>query len=545
MQPQAVDEQDGRAGPGVDGPAPSPAVLTTGALPAHGPPASRRDDAGRLVSGVSARDTIAGLDWPALAEDLDTTGCALTPPIIDAAACRDTWPASTSGRSGSGSTVDMARHRYGSGQYRYFAIPLPRAVADAAGRVLAAPAADRPGLGGTAGSGAPGPTAWTTGSPPATPPGRTAPTPLLLRYGPGDWNALHRDLYGDLVFPSRSSSASTRRHGLHRRGVPAGRAAPVGPVRGTAVTVRAGPGAGVHHPRPARPLGPGLVGGRRAPRGQHRALRPAADARPGVPRRRLTAGCPRAAAAEVRLVLVVGLVARRQQVAGGARAVARPAARSTTAARPARRSAPGRAAAGRPASAAARSGRLAGAIGVGLGQRRHRPPQVDGLGCSPALPAAAPRGCAGSVGRGRAHRRSSSVSSVSGRRPSATRSWSASRSASELDFGQHEVGDVALAGHDLLDPLVDGAGAHQPVRHDGAGLADAPRPVAGLVLDRRVPPAVVEHDVAGGGEVEAGAAGLERQHQRPGARRRPGTRRPCGRGRPGRGRRGSRRSARR
>ena len=110
---------------------------------------------------------------------------------------------------------------------------------------------------------------------------------------------------------------------------------------------------------------------------------------------------------------------------------------------------------------------------------------------------------------------------------------------------QHEVGDVALAGHDLLDPLVDGAGAHEAVRHDGAGLADAPRPVAGLVLDRRVPPAVVEHDVAGGGEVEAGAAGLERQHERARRPRRSGTRRPAGRGRRGRGRRGSRRSARR
>src|SRR5687768_9870069 len=55
---------------------------------------------------------------------------------------------------------------------------------------------------------------------------------------------------------------------------------------------------------------------------------------------------------------------------------------------------------------------------------------------------------------------------------------------------QDEVGDVALAGHDLLDPLVDGAGAHEAVRHDGAGLADAPRAVAGLVLDRGVPPAV-------------------------------------------------------
>ena len=86
---------------------------------------------------------------------------------------------------------------------------------------------------------------------------------------------------------------------------------------------------------------------------------------------------------------------------------------------------------------------------------------------------------------------------------------------------QHEVGDAALARDDLLDLLVDGAGAHQPVADDGLGLADAPRPVAGLVLDRRVPPPVVEHDVVGGGEVEPGAAGLERQHQRGRRRRTP------------------------
>src|SRR5205085_9641172 len=84
-------------------------------------------------------------------------------------------------------------------------------------------------------------------------------------------------------------------------------------------------------------------------------------------------------------------------------------------------------------------------------------------------------------------------------------------------LGQDEVGDVALARHDLLDTLVDGARADQAVGDDRALLADAPGPVPGLVLDSGVPPAVVEDDVAGGGEVETGAAGLERKDQRTGS----------------------------
>ena len=83
-------------------------------------------------------------------------------------------------------------------------------------------------------------------------------------------------------------------------------------------------------------------------------------------------------------------------------------------------------------------------------------------------------------------------------------------------LGQDEVGDLALAHDDLLDLLVDGAGAHETVADDRLGLPDPPSPVTGLVLDGGVPPPVVEHDVAGGGQVEAGAAGLQREHQRAG-----------------------------
>ncbi len=99
------------------------------------------------------------------------------------------------------STVDMARHRFGRGEYRYFAHPLP-------------PVVDRlrhecwPHLLPVArewarrlGRSAPWPDDLDEWLERCHAAGQTRPTPLVLRYGPGDWNALHRDLYGDLWFP--------------------------------------------------------------------------------------------------------------------------------------------------------------------------------------------------------------------------------------------------------------------------------------------------------------------------------------------------------
>jgi hypothetical protein len=145
--------------------------------------------------------TVTELDWPAaLAGALDSSGYAVLPPVLDEADCRalaDLYERDDLFRS----TVDMARHRYGEGEYRYFAYPLPDLVADLRARfwpVLLPVARD---WAARLGRPAPWPDAledWLAACHEA---GQTRPTPLLLRYGPGDWNALHRDLYGDLVFP--------------------------------------------------------------------------------------------------------------------------------------------------------------------------------------------------------------------------------------------------------------------------------------------------------------------------------------------------------
>jgi hypothetical protein len=143
---------------------------------------------------------IDDLDWPALAASLGERGFAITAPILTGAECRDL--AALFDGDGFRSTIDMARHRFGDGRYRYFDHPLPAPIADARTAFyghLAPIANDWAGK--------------LRGDEPTFPAthaellercraaGQERPTPLILRYGAGDWNALHQDLYGDVSFP--------------------------------------------------------------------------------------------------------------------------------------------------------------------------------------------------------------------------------------------------------------------------------------------------------------------------------------------------------
>jgi uncharacterized protein len=143
-------------------------------------------------------DRIDALDWEALTERLDTTGHAVTAPLLDAGECAALAALFDGGRFRS--TIDMARHRFGDGRYRYFDHPLPDAVAQAR-------AAFYPHLARIANTwaerlGEPGfPETHDALLERCRAAGQERPTPLILRYGPGDWNALHQDLYGDVFFP--------------------------------------------------------------------------------------------------------------------------------------------------------------------------------------------------------------------------------------------------------------------------------------------------------------------------------------------------------
>jgi hypothetical protein len=138
------------------------------------------------------------LDWDALREQLDTRGHAVTPPVLDADECTALADLFDGGRFRS--TVDMARHRFGDGRYRYFDHPLPdpipalRAGFYAHLAPIANDWADRLGEPGF-------PLSHEELLERCVAAGQQRPTPLILRYGAGDWNALHQDLYGDVYFP--------------------------------------------------------------------------------------------------------------------------------------------------------------------------------------------------------------------------------------------------------------------------------------------------------------------------------------------------------
>jgi uncharacterized protein len=153
-----------------------------------------------MSTSTSIADRVERLRWPDVAAGLDDVGVGATGVVLTASECRslvDMCGDDARFRS----TVDMARHRFGEGQYRYFDHPLPEIVAELR-------SAFWPHL-------LPIARTWTQRREQPAPwpdrledwldrchdAGQTRPTPLMLRYGPGDWNALHRDLYGDLVFP--------------------------------------------------------------------------------------------------------------------------------------------------------------------------------------------------------------------------------------------------------------------------------------------------------------------------------------------------------
>jgi hypothetical protein len=148
--------------------------------------------------GLPAR--VAALDWPRIEAELDERGCAPTGPVLTARECAELvrgYGAEEAFRS----RVVMAQHGFGRGEYKYFAYPLPRPVAALRAALylrLAAIANRWEGALGREGGYPPEHEAYLERCHAA---GQTLPTPLMLKYGEGDYNCLHQDLYGEHVFP--------------------------------------------------------------------------------------------------------------------------------------------------------------------------------------------------------------------------------------------------------------------------------------------------------------------------------------------------------
>ena len=139
-------------------------------------------------------------DWDAIAAQLSAHGGALLPRLLtvtEAARLRRLYTRDDLFRK----TVDMERHRYGAGEYRYFRQPYPEPLEQLKHALYPRLLTIARDWWAKLGRDSAWPDTLDEWLQRCHAAGQTKPTALLLRYRAGDWNALHRDLYGDLVFP--------------------------------------------------------------------------------------------------------------------------------------------------------------------------------------------------------------------------------------------------------------------------------------------------------------------------------------------------------
>jgi len=140
------------------------------------------------------------IDWPGIAASLDERGYATIPGLIDPAACGN-LAGLYDDEARFRSRVVMQRHRFGQGEYKYLRYPLPELVAGLRQELYPGARRDRQSLAPAFGKDGKFPPSLDAYLAICHKAGQVRPTPLILKYGPGDYNCLHQDLYGDLVFP--------------------------------------------------------------------------------------------------------------------------------------------------------------------------------------------------------------------------------------------------------------------------------------------------------------------------------------------------------
>lgn len=165
--------------------------------------AVRRRKTQVATPGIAER--VAALDWERITRDLDTHGCATVGALLSPAECvtlAETYASDTAFRS----RVVMARHGFGKGEYKYFANPLPDVVSQLRTALYPQLAHIANRWNDALGIDVRYPDAHAAFLDRCHRAGQARPTPLLLRYGEGDYNCLHQDLYGEHVFPLQVAS---------------------------------------------------------------------------------------------------------------------------------------------------------------------------------------------------------------------------------------------------------------------------------------------------------------------------------------------------
>jgi hypothetical protein len=159
------------------------------------------------VSGISSASSVSSpearvtaYDWQELAGELDKYGCAVLPKLLSPEECR-AIAALYADESHFRSHIQMARHGFGKGEYRYFKYPLPGILGDLRTALYPHLASVANEWNGRLGIDDRFPVDHASFLKRCHNAGQTRPTPLLLQYVPGDFNCLHQDLYGDVAFP--------------------------------------------------------------------------------------------------------------------------------------------------------------------------------------------------------------------------------------------------------------------------------------------------------------------------------------------------------
>jgi hypothetical protein len=155
-------------------------------------------------------DTSVNVDWERALAELDDRGFVLLTGVLARTTC-EAIAASYADEGQFRSRIDMFRYAFGRGEYKYFKYPLPAIVQQLRSSMYPhlAPLAnewlDR------LGSKEPQyPKELSDFTRQCHRAGQKRPTPLMLKYGPGDFNCLHRDLYGDIFFPFQATSFLSR-----------------------------------------------------------------------------------------------------------------------------------------------------------------------------------------------------------------------------------------------------------------------------------------------------------------------------------------------